>query len=140
MRKNEFEQMKENLDEYLRHKQELPDTRADLRAFVEKIRDRPKTIKQIVEGIEETEHAPFIRVICQYLIMSPENKTNCVFIHGAPNAGKTQFLKRLSEIFDCTYYMQTRSHFDTKLKNGRTASNFVLCEEGALSKFFDNRD
>ena len=118
----------------------MPDTRADLKAYVENIGDYPRSKEEVVALLEGTEHAPFIKNICQYLILSPENKTNCVFIYGAPNAGKTQFLNRLREIFELTYYKQTRSHFDCKYKNGKKAPHFVICEEGALTKFFNPAD
>ena len=90
--------------------------------------------------MESTDHAGFIKDICQYLFTDTDNKTNCVFIYGAPNAGKTQFLKRLGEIFNLTHYKQTRSHFDCKYKNGKKAPHAVICEEGALSKFFNPQD
>ena len=72
--------------------------------------------------------------------MAPENKSNTVFIHGAPNAGKTQFLNRLNEVFKLTYYKSTRSHFDCKYRSGKIAPHFVIIEEGAFTKFFDPRD
>ena len=90
--------------------------------------------------MEKTDHANFIKDICKYLILSPGDKTNTVFIHGAPNAGKTQFPNRLNEVFNLTYYKQTRSHFDCKYKNGKIAPHFCVIEEGALSKLFDPRD
>ena len=139
-KRSEFESMKESLDEYMQNLQEKPDTRADLKAFVEKLADYPKSVAQIVAEIGATEHAAFIKDICKYLILSPENKTNTVFIYGAPNAGKTQFLNKLNEIFKLVYYKQTRSHFDCKYKNGKVAPHFVIIEEGAFNKFFDARD
>ena len=41
--KSDFEGMRDTLDEYLQHDQVLPDAREDLRAYVDKIGDLPKT-------------------------------------------------------------------------------------------------
>ena len=87
--KSELEGMRENIDEYLEHEQEQPDAYEDLKAYVDKIEDLPKTKAQIIEEMERCDHAAFIKDIVYYLFMSPEDKTNCIFIHGAPNAGKT---------------------------------------------------
>jgi len=49
-------------------------------------------------------------------------------------------LKRLDEIFNLTYYQQTRGNFDCKYKHSKKAPHAVICEEGALSKFFAPQD
>ena len=67
----------------------MPDIREDLNTYVSSIKDGQKSTDEIVSLFEATEHAHFIKDICRYLILSPENKANCVLIHGAPNAGKT---------------------------------------------------
>ena len=104
--------MKLGIDDYLQLEQELPDIRADLKAFVAEIKDHPRAPDVVADLIEGTEHARFISDICEFLILGLQDKTNTVVIYGASNAGKTQFLNRLNEIFNLTYYMQTRSHFD----------------------------
>ena len=139
-RRSDFDGIKESLDEYMQNLQEKPDTRADLKAYIETIVDYPKSVQQIVAEMEKTEHAAFIKDICKFLILSPENKTNTIFMYGAPNSGKTQFLNRLNEIFKIVYYKQTRSNFDCKYKNGKIAPHFVILEEGAFEKFFNSRD
>ena len=49
MKRGEFDTMKDSLDEYLQNQQDQPDTRADLKAFVEKIENYPKTREEIAE-------------------------------------------------------------------------------------------
>ena len=73
-------------------------------AFVERLENVSERTEKIIDLLENTEHAGFIREICQHLIIDSESKYNCVIIHGAPNAGKSQFLMRLSEVFELTYY------------------------------------
>ena len=92
MRKSDFESMREHLDDYMDAQLELPDIREDLKAYVAKLKPQSKSLEEIVKNFEATEHASFVLDICKYLILSPQNKTNCVVIHGAPNSGKTQFL------------------------------------------------
>jgi hypothetical protein len=84
--------MREHLDEYMEAQQELLNIKEDLDAYVAKLNPQFKKLEVIVKLFEDTEHAAFILDICKYLILSPQNKTNCVLIHGAPNSGKTQFL------------------------------------------------
>jgi hypothetical protein len=93
-----------------------------------------------VEIFEATEHKHFIKNVVYYLILHKENKSNTVVIHGAANAGKTQFLNRMAAIFTCARYKQTRGNFDCRYKGGRHAPHFVICEEGCLAKLFDPRD
>ena len=95
--------------------------------------------RDYIEIIENTEHHKFISDIVNFLILNCENKANSVIIHGAPNAGKTQFLNRLSKIFNVEYYMQTPRSFDCKYRSGRVAPHFIICEEGCLGKLFDPR-
>ena len=81
--------MQDGIDEHLQSQKELPDIRQDLFNYVESIKDKQKDIEEIKAIFETAEHGTFVKDICKYLILSPENKANCVLIHGAPNAGKT---------------------------------------------------
>ena len=140
MNQSDFEKMREHLDEYMESQQELPDIREDLNKYVSSLENQTKSVEEIIELFEKTEHTGFITDICKYLILSPQNKTNCILIHGAPNSGKTQFLQKLSEVFELVFYKQTRSHFDCKYKSNKKLPHFVICEEGCLGKLFDPRD
>ena len=140
MDRDKFERMAEHLDDHLQSKQELPDIRADINDFCEKIEGEKPEAAKLREMFEATEHDSFIKDICKYLILNKENKANSVLIHGAPNGGKTQFLNRLDEVFDLIYYKQTRSNFDCRYKGGKMAPHFIICEEGCLGKLFDPKD
>ena len=61
-------------------------------------------LEDVTQRIEATEHLEFIKDICQYLILKREAKCNSVMIWGAYSAGKTEFLKRLGEIFQLECY------------------------------------
>ena len=89
---DKFESLRERLDDYLSKELELPNIREDLKIFVEGLGDHGWSIDYIKGLIDLTEHKDLIYDICKFLIMDPENKTNCVVIYGAPNAGKTKFL------------------------------------------------
>jgi polynucleotide 5'-kinase involved in rRNA processing len=54
--------------------------------------------------MQESGHDEFIKHICDMLILNKEQKTNAVWIHGAANSGKTEFLRRLANVFDCAEY------------------------------------
>lgn len=73
-------------------------------------------------------------------MLKKEEKTNCVFVHGIANAGKTSFLKILTSILICTNYKQTKSNFDCKYKHGKTAPHFMVVEECGIGKIFDPKD
>ena len=102
MEREKFEKIAEHIDDHMECRQELPDMRADLDTYCEKIQGEKKAAEDLKQIFEATEHDNFIKDICNYLILNGEHKRNSVLIHGAPNGGKTQFLNRLSEIFDCT--------------------------------------
>jgi len=140
MRQDDFEKMSEHLDDYLQAQQELPDIRADIDTYCQKIKGPVQPLGEIIALFEATEHDAFIKDIVKYLILNKENKANSVLIHGAPNGGKTQFLIRLGQILDVVYYKQTRSNFDCRYKGGKKAPAFVICEEGCLGKLFDPKD
>ena len=82
-------------------------------------------------------HDQFIKEICDQLILNKIQKINAVWIHGASNSGKTSFLRRLIEIFDCAEYQQTRGKFDVKYRHGKVAPCFILIDEAALDRFFN---
>ena len=104
MRRDEFEKMAEHLDDFFQAQAEQPDIRADLDAYVKDIGNGTRSLPEIIQCIESTEHAAFIRDIVEYLILRKEAKTNAAFIHGAHSAGKTQFLIRFGHIFRVEYY------------------------------------
>ena len=140
MRHDDFEKMTEQLDEFLESMQELPDIKADLDAYVEKLGRNAPSLEDAIDCIEGTEHAEFIKLVCEYLVLKKEDKVNAVMIYGAYSAGKTQFLNRLNEIFQLEYFMQTKGKFDVKYKTGRKAKHFVICEEGCHNAVFDASD
>ena len=61
-------------------------------------------MEEIKRVIEASEHDRFIKSICDNLILNNEPKANAVWIYGAANSGKTEFLRRLGRIFDCAEY------------------------------------
>jgi len=138
--RDRFETLKERLDDYLQKDLEMPNIREDLKTYVSELEDQDWSIDLIKKKIAMTEHKGFIEDICRYLILNPSNKTNCCIIYGAPNSGKTQFLKRLGDLFNVIYYKQTRGNFDCKYKSGKKQPHFVVCEEGCFKKLFDHRD
>ena len=135
-----FETLRDRLDEYLQKSLEMPNIREDLQAFVEKLGQERPTVEDAKAKIANTEHSGFIHDICKFLILNPENKTNCVIIYGAPNTGKTKFLQALSKVLNLIYYKQTRGHFDCKYKSGKRQPHFIICEEGCFKKLFDYKD
>ena len=70
----------------------------DLDKFVEELGLGRPLLDGAIDRIESTEHAAFIKEICEYLILKKEEKVNAVMIYGAFSAGKTQFLLRLGQI------------------------------------------
>ena len=140
MERGKFEQMAENLDDFLQALQELPDIRNDLNKFCDNISPAALPTRDFIKVIDGTEHAKFIKEIVQYLVLNKEDKANSVLIWGAPNAGKTQFLIRFGKIFNVEYFMQTRGNFDCRYRGGRTAPHFIILEEGCLARLFDSRD
>ena len=89
MKREDFDKMADNMDDFLQGLKELPDIRADLEEKVKAIKEKQPITRDFVNIIEETEHAAFIKDIVNYLILNSENKANSVIIYGAPNAGKT---------------------------------------------------
>jgi hypothetical protein len=49
-------------------------------------------------------------------------------------------MKLLKEIFNCTEYKASRSHFEMKYKHGKTQPCFVLMDECAFEKWFKSHD
>jgi hypothetical protein len=140
MKRDDFDKIAEALDEYLQTQQVMPDTRADLDEYVNKNCQADPDLEVIIDLFESTEHAKFVQDVCRYLILRQESKTNSILIWGAPNAGKTQYLERLGQIFKVLNYKQTRGNFDCRYKGGKMAPNFILCDEGCLGKLFDPKD
>ena len=140
IRRDDLELVRDRLDEYLQKTMENPNIREDLQIYVNELGDDKDSIEEVLRVFEQTEHRPFIWDICKHLVLNPSTKTNSVFIYGAPNTGKTQFLNRLSEVFDLIYFKQTRSHFDCRYKQGKRHPHFVVCEEGCFNRLFDHRD
>ena len=104
------------------------------------MRKEGRSKEEIIQCIESTEHAAFIKDVCEFLILKREEKCNAVVIHGAANSGKTQFLNKMKELFKLEYYQQTRGNFDCRYKGGRVEPHFVVCEEGCLMKLFNLAD
>ena len=117
--RDDFDKMAEHLDDHFESQQEVPDLRKDLDEYCDNITRETLPLDNIIYIMENTEHAKFIQDICKYLIIRLEDKCNAVLIHGAPNAGKTQFLLRYKEIFKVEYYQQTRGNFDCRYRGGR---------------------
>ena len=61
-------------------------------------------MEEIKEIMIKSQHGKFIDKICDNLILNGEQKINAVWIHGAANSGKTEFLRRLGKIFTCATY------------------------------------
>ena len=47
----------------------------------------------------KADHIGFIKSFVQYGILKTEAKRGTIWLHGAPNTGKTTLLKMLEEIF-----------------------------------------
>ncbi|MEC8429324.1 MAG: hypothetical protein VXZ35_12890, partial [Pseudomonadota bacterium] len=124
-RSEDFEKITEHLDDYLQAGAKHPDLRADLDDFVKGLGPGAPLLEDAINNIEMTEHAEFIKHECEFLILKREEKCNAVMIWGAPNAGKSQHLRRLGEIFKLEYYFQTKGNFDCKYKSGRTVPSFI---------------
>ena len=49
--------------------------------------------------MEKSGHVAFLDSFVEYAILRTEAKRGAVWLHGAPNSGKTTLLKMLEEIF-----------------------------------------
>ena len=139
-RKQEFEQLEECIDEVQEFNQESADHYQELKTFVDNIKGPRKSLEAITQLIEDADHALFTKEICDNLINNLDSKKNVEWIYGAANSGKTVFLKFLKEIFNCTEYKASRSHFEMKYKHGKTQPCFVLMDECTFEKWFKSHD
>ena len=58
-----------------------------------------KALGEIEVAINNSGHRPFLDSFVTYVLKQKEAKKNCLWLHGAPNSGKTKLLERFSEIF-----------------------------------------
>ena len=69
MQRDNFEKMAEHLDDYFHAQQENPDILKDLANHVKELDPQERCLEEIIECIEATEHAGFIKDICKFLIL-----------------------------------------------------------------------
>ena len=84
--------------------QELPDIREKLETYVHSFYDEKINMDAVIERINKTEHMPFIETICDYFLLPNIDKGNTVWINGAASSGKSNFMDRMREIFNCADY------------------------------------
>ena len=58
-----------------------------------------KSLNEIEQILMKADHIGFIKSFIQYGILKTEAKRGTIWLHGAPNTGKTTLLKMLEEIF-----------------------------------------
>ena len=62
--------------------------------------------------MKKSGHTAFLDSFVEYAMLKREAKRGAVWLHGAPNSGKTTVLKMLEEIFTVVPFTQTKSKFD----------------------------
>jgi len=75
------------------------DARKTVLSFIADLPDR-ETYLKLKPIIEKSGHLEFIDSFVKYCVLKKEKKNGAVWLHGAPNSGKTTLLGYLKEIFE----------------------------------------
>ena len=100
-------------------------------------KSRP-TGKQVVDSLKEMEEQgsnPYFSIIysvAEFFLLEAENKRRTILLHGAPNSGKTTFIRFMREIFD-GYDHRPAVKFSVDMRRRDAAPSLVTSDEWATS-------
>lgn len=100
-------------------------------------KSRP-TGKQVTDSLREVQdkggnpYYSILRSVVEFFLLETEPKRRTILLHGAPNSGKTTFIRHMREIFN-GYDHRPAVKFAVDMRRRDAAPSLVTSDEWALS-------